>query len=95
MKAIVDGVFAVLNPPTIARDLARSRSELTKIDVEIARLTEAIATGGHMSSLLEALKARQERRTLLTAEITAHAAMDGTTLDRRTLEERARRRFMQ
>jgi hypothetical protein len=59
----------------------------------MARLTEAIASGGQMAPLLAALKARQHRRTALAAEIAAHEAMQGTRLDRRPLEERAHRRF--
>ena len=94
VKAIVEGVLAALHAPTLARDRARVKRDLSALDTEIARLTEAIATGGGtLPSLLTALKARQEHRTTLATEIAAQTAVDVTRLDRRTIEQRAHRRF--
>ena len=53
------------------------REELAKIESELARLTAAVATGGTLSTLLAALKEREERRTRLHAEL---ALLDGPPL---------------
>ncbi|MFN8575101.1 MAG: hypothetical protein U0132_23815, partial [Gemmatimonadaceae bacterium] len=39
--------------------------ELATVEREIARLTEAVASGGTLSSLVQALQARDARRTEL------------------------------
>jgi hypothetical protein len=44
-------------------------AELSRVEGEIARLTAAVASGGDLSSLLEALRERERRRDRLRAEV--------------------------
>src|SRR5207245_558549 len=45
------------------------RAELAKLETEIARLAGAIAEGGDLRALLEAMRQREARRVHLVAEI--------------------------
>ena len=47
-----------MSPRTIARNVDELWTESATVEREIARLTNAIATGGDLAPLLEALKAR-------------------------------------
>jgi DNA invertase Pin-like site-specific DNA recombinase len=92
LQAIVDGVLAKLTTPTLASDLAQRRQALTKLDTEIARLTEAIAVSdGALPSLLEALQARQAKRAGLVTDLAAQATVDVTRYDRRDIQQRVDR----
>ena len=92
-RAIVEGLLAELAPRTVAKDHERRRKELATLDQEIARLTEAIATGGQLTPLIEALSTRTARRTTLAADVDAQATVDVTRLDPRALGKRVRERF--
>jgi site-specific DNA recombinase len=89
--AIVDGLLARLAPTTLDRDVRRNRAEVQKLEVEIARLAEAIATGGELASLLDAMKRRQAQRDEIRATITAHEAVDTTRVDRAKVTRTVRR----
>ena len=62
VDAFLAGVLDAMNPDTIARDVHELRTEFLAVERELGRLTEAIAAGGPIAPLLEALKARQLRR---------------------------------
>jgi hypothetical protein len=67
------------------------RSELQGIDQEVGRLTEAIATGGQLAPLLDALKIREaRRREVVTATLNAQLAYDRQRFDRKTIEAQVR-----
>jgi hypothetical protein len=91
VMAIIDGLLRRYASPTRARDLARSRQALAVVDRKIANLTRAIAEGGQLPPLLDALKGEQARREELTATIASRAAIDVTQIDRRAIERRVRR----
>ena len=55
----------------VALDAARTRAELATVLQELERLTDAIAAGGDMPSLVAAVQARQMRQAMLTATLTA------------------------
>ena len=88
--AIVDGVLAEFQPRNLVRDLARYRDELQAMEREAERLTEAIAAGGHLAPLLEALKVRQARCTELAATIATLERIDVARFDRKLIEQRVR-----
>ncbi len=91
VMAIVDGVFKGLAPAAQARDRKRDGAELQALDREIGRLTGAIATGGQLSSLLEALTWRQARRDGLVAAAAVREACDLRRVDRHAIERDVRR----
>lgn len=67
---------------------------LTKLDDELARLAGAIAQGGDLGSLLQALKAREAKRDELRAELSALGqAATLTTFDLRRFERDVRTRL--
>lgn len=65
VDAVLAGVLDAMSPRTIARDVHDLRAEFQAVEREIERLTEAIAAGGALASLLEALKTRQVGRNEL------------------------------
>ena len=89
-KAIVEGLLAELAPRAVAKDAGRRRKELATLDLEIARLTEAIAMGGQLTSLVEALSTRTARRRTLAADV---QETDVSRLDPAGLGQRVRDRF--
>ena len=76
--------------PTLVRDLKRDRREADALDREIANLTRAIAQGGQLPPLLEALKTAHARRETLTATIATRETTDITRIDRRAIENETR-----
>ena len=46
VDAVIAGVLESLEPATRAKEAQGYRTELTRVEGELARLTEAIATGG-------------------------------------------------
>lgn len=79
---IVEGVItravelARLDPGASAERHQRLSAEAHRLHEEIARLTEAIASGGPLTSLVEALKAREQQRADLLAQL---EHLDGMT----------------
>ena len=90
VKAIIDGLVALHEPATRARDLQRSRTELHTLGQEISRLTTAVAQGGNLPELLEALQTRQARRQELTTVIHAHEGIEDFVINRRRIDEEMR-----
>jgi hypothetical protein len=86
--AILDGVAESMSPTTRARDVDALRTELSALERELARLINAVAAGGELAPLLEALKARQVRRNELTTAIAARESFDLRRFDRKTIEEK-------
>jgi site-specific DNA recombinase len=88
VEAVVGGVFDALRD---SADVDTHAAELVTLAREIARLTEAIATGGDMQSLVAALRARQQRRDELIRSM--RPAMPSSTADRRTICTAVRQRL--
>lgn len=86
VQAVLDGVFEAMSPQVRRQNVAGLRSELEQIDREIARLTEAIAAGGQLAPLLEALTARQRRRDELSAAVAARETVDVRRFDQKAIE---------
>ncbi len=82
--------------PSDATDERRAalRAEFVRLDEELARLADAIASGGDVPALLAAIRDREERRRRLHAE---RASFDSlvrvSALDLRRLERSIRERF--
>jgi site-specific DNA recombinase len=91
--ALVDGVLDAMRPQTRAADVSSLRTELHVVSREVDRLTEAIASGGQLAPLLEALKVRQARREVLTYTLAARQAFDGQRFDRKAIEAHVRGRL--
>lgn len=74
-RVIDRAVDIVLATDPAARDADRERitQALARVEQEIARFTAAIGAGGDLASLLEALKAREQQRTALRAQLASLA----------------------
>jgi len=61
---VIDAALAQLAPARsdLRADREGASEALTRVESEISRLTAAIATGGELSSLLAALKVREEEQ---------------------------------
>lgn len=90
VMALVDGVLTMMRPETRAGEDARLRAELQEVDREVGRLTEAIARGGQLAPLLDALTRRQARRDELTASLAALEAYAPQRFNRKSIEEQVR-----
>jgi hypothetical protein len=86
VQAYLHGVFEALRPRAMTDVVRRAIAEVATIECEIARLTDAIATGGHLESLIVALKARQARRETLRHTITAADEAKARHIDRKAIE---------
>jgi hypothetical protein len=73
-----------------AGDDERLRDELRRVEREIARLADAIAAGGPLSSLVERLQAREQRHEELTRTIAAREGLAARRFDRKSIEQQAR-----
>jgi hypothetical protein len=91
-EAVIDGVYEALQPAGIAPERERRERELAAVGAECPRLVQAIAAGGDMAVLLEALKDRQTRQDGLRAAI---ARLDDRSPrpDRRHVERLVRARL--
>ena len=72
--SIVDGVLETLHEPTRRDDLDQLREEQKTLTKEIERLTAAIAAGGDIPTLVEAVKARQSRRDVVSSMLSMRSA---------------------
>jgi site-specific DNA recombinase len=89
VNAVVAGVLEQMRPKSPQDHAAAQSSELASLDREIGRLTEAIATGGQLTTLLAALKDRQARRDELEAarsQVVPHRPFDRAAVDARVRE---------
>jgi site-specific DNA recombinase len=86
VMAILDGVLEAMSPRTLARDVEELRAEKLAIEGELLRLTNAIAAGGDLVPLLDALKSRQVRRDELTAALVARESFDVQRFDRKAIQ---------
>jgi hypothetical protein len=81
LMAIIDGVLEALEPRRARRDVDRYRGVLLTVQGEVARLADAIATGGQLTPLLTALTTRQARARELEAAIVAAEQFDERRID--------------
>ena len=93
IDAVVAGVLDGLKPAARSRDVERRRAELAEVEAELARLTEAIATGGALAPLLAALQVRQQRRDTLATELAAFQATGPIKVNQRAIEAQVRERL--
>ncbi len=85
VAAVLDGVFDAFAERTGGPAIAHARGELANLEAEIGRLVEALASGGDMVPVLDALKARQARREALQRTIMASTTVK-SPLDRKAIE---------
>lgn len=88
VDAVLTGVLDAMRPKEKDDHGAALSTELATLDREIERLTEAIATGGEMLTLLSALRQRQVRRDELQASRARLA--QPRSFDRGAIERRVR-----
>jgi site-specific DNA recombinase len=93
VAAVLHGVFAALRPEARSAARERLRAELASVEREIGRVTEAIATGGDLAPLLEALKTRQARQVELRAAIETADWEQAPANSRRAVEAAVRERL--
>lgn len=89
VAAIIAGVEQALRPDPAGDAVAAA--ELTSLDGEIARLTEAIAMGGELQTLVAAQHGREARRAEILAARRPWA--QAVPLNRRTLERTTREKL--
>jgi site-specific DNA recombinase len=92
-KAVIEGVLKAMDPKVMTTTADKHRAELASLEREIARLTEAIAIGGDMPTLLAAMKARQTRQDGLRRAIAGLDDGQPHRIDRRVLERQMRERL--
>jgi site-specific DNA recombinase len=85
VMALVDEVLAQLSPRARATDIQKARAALPTVERAIANLTNAIAFGGDLESLVGELRQREMRRRDLLAVIAAGATSGGAP-DRKMIE---------
>ena len=90
VMAVLDGVLEAMSPRTRARDVGELRTELTGLDRELARLSNAIAAGGELGPLLDALRVRHARRDEVLAALAARESFDVQRFDRAAIEAKVR-----
>jgi DNA invertase Pin-like site-specific DNA recombinase len=90
VDAVISGVLEALEPHSQARTADAYRAELKRVESELARLTDAIAAGGTLTSLLAAVQARQARRDELLSAIAMSEARAITCADRKAIERHVR-----
>lgn len=74
VEAVIAGIREALQPETQQRTARSHKVELAAVERELDRLTEAIAAGGPLASLVAKVQARQTKRDeLLTAIAAAEA----------------------
>jgi len=93
VNAVLEGVFDALRPGALGATITRQRAELAMIELEIVRLTEAIAMGGDMAALLAALKARHARQADLQRAIARAVREQAPRLNRTAIERQVRERM--
>ena len=93
VTAVLDGVFHEMRPDVRGASMERLRADLATIEREIARLTEAIATGGEMAALLDALKTRQTRQSDLQRVIARADGQKPPQINRTSIERQVRERL--
>lgn len=86
----IERVFAQLTPATLTHEAERQRHLGQTLDREIANLTTAIAAGGQLPPLLEALTAKHAQRQAVTAALATHEATDLSRVDRGAIERTVR-----
>jgi hypothetical protein len=70
----------------VAERLKQLRAELAAVERELVRLSNAIAAGGQLGSLLDALKARERRRDELRASLALQESLEVRRFDRGVIE---------
>jgi hypothetical protein len=92
VAAVVSGVLDAFAADDTS-PVERLRAELVKLEGEIARLADAIATGGQLDGLLRALQARQERHREVLRLMAGVEGNGHRQIDRRRVEAAARRKL--
>jgi hypothetical protein len=72
---VVARVIAALSDTDADRELTTIEKELKSVETEIRRLSDAIASGGMLSGLLDALQSRERRKVELTAALVSARAI--------------------
>lgn len=91
VEAVLAGVFEAKTDGG-ATAAQRLQDELGTVEREMARLSEAIASGGRLDPLLAALKQRHARRDGLVARVNATRTVS-VPMDRPATERRVRRKL--
>ena len=92
VSAVLEGVLEAIKPAARAGAIDRHREELATIEREIGRLTAAIAAGGELTPLLDALKARQSRQNELQRTIGSAKREQAPRVNRAAVESHVRAR---
>ncbi|MGH9239791.1 MAG: zinc ribbon domain-containing protein [Vicinamibacterales bacterium] len=73
IEEAIDRLFSMVNEPSDEADrrAANLQGEIDRLEAEVARLTEAIAEGGALSPIVDALKKREGRLQELRASLGA------------------------
>jgi hypothetical protein len=93
VRDVVAGVWEAFTSKHDPAELAALDRELTSVSAECARLVQAIATGGDLPVLLDALRGRQARQRTLQTTIDRVQARQIVPPDRRRVEALVRARL--
>jgi hypothetical protein len=92
VEAIVERVLARLAPPAVSRSVGELRTALQGVQRQIDNITDAIALGGKLESLLDKLRECETRRYDLRAAIDTRQRIQGQRIERPKLAAAVRRR---
>ena len=94
IEQIVGRALAEWSRPKPAEERERVAAALRDVDAELGRLTTALAAGADTPSVIEAIKAREAKRTTLQARLTTLSQTDRVvTLDAATVRQAVRERL--
>ena len=87
VEAAIERAVEQLTATTVKSRRPALEADLTALESELVRLTGAIATGGELPALLEAVQDRERSRETLRRELEALGASEPVVLDRGTLRK--------
>ena len=87
VEAVIERAVEQLTATTVESRRPSLEADLAALDGELARLTGAIATGGELPALLEAVQDREQRRESLRRELEVLGASEPVVLDRAALRK--------
>ena len=92
VDAVVERVLSRLAPSTVSRNVAELRTALKGVEREISNVTNAIAKGGDLESLIDRLREREKRRNDLRAAISGIEQVRNRRIDPKALDRAVRER---
>ena len=92
VNAVIAQALEALKPEAAAREEQSIQRDLVAVERELERLTQAVAQGGSLETLIAALQERQRRKRELTVAL-EHVQSRTLKLDQNWIERETRKRL--